>query len=251
MTAPPLARSTPNGRVYEHPLTGETAISVTTAMKSLDKPALVGWAAKTAAEYAVKNWTILSELEDEERVDLIKGAHRRSSGRASSLGTAVHDACDHWARNEPMPAWEPGVEPFMEQFVDFLEKRGPEFVRTEVTVWNRTHGYAGTFDWLANIGGRLTLGDHKTGKGVYPEVALQLTALTRAEFILLPDGTEEPLPEVELFGVLHLRPRSWALIPVERSEETWRAFLACLELTRWTRDTAPSVLGPRLKEVRP
>jgi hypothetical protein len=250
VTSPPLAKSTPNGRVYEHPITGETAISVTTAIKSLDKPALVPWAAKMAAEYAVQNWDLLSPLGDEERIDLIKGAHRRSSGKAADLGTAVHDACDHWVRNEPMPSWEKGVEPFMEQFVDFLEKRRPEFVRTEVTVWNRTYGYAGTFDWLAYIGGRLTLGDHKTGKGVYPEVGLQLTALAHAEFILSPDGIEEPLPEVELFGALHLRPRSWALIPVQRSEETWRAFLAALELTRWTRETAPNILGPRLREVQ-
>lgn len=250
MTSPPLARTTKYGRVYEHPRTGEIAISVTTAMKSLDKPALVPWAAKMAAEYAVKNWDTLAALGPEERVDLIKGAHRRRSSSAADLGTAVHDAIDHWVRNEPMPRWGEGVDPFMEQFADFLDKRDPQFVDTEITVWNRTYGYAGTFDWLARIGGKLTLGDHKTGSGVYPEVGLQLNALANAEFMLHEDGTEHPLPQVDLLGALHLRPRSWALIPVAVSKESFNAFLATLELTRWTREIAPTVLGDRLREVR-
>jgi hypothetical protein len=250
VTAPALAVETAHGRVYKHPITGETAISVTNAIKSLDKPALVPWAAKMAAEYAVKNWDTLAGLDERERVDLIKGAHRRRADSAADLGTAVHDVIDRWVTGEAMPDWPADVAPFMDQFLDFLVARSPDFLRTEVTVWNRTHGYAGTFDWLAYIGGRLTLGDTKTGSGVYAEVGLQLTALAHGEFIVLPDGTEEPMPDVDVLGALHLRPRSWALIPVTRTSETWRAFLACLELTRWTRQTAPDVLGARLREVR-
>ena len=202
-----------------------------------------------AAEYADSHWDMLTDLSSAERVDLIKGAHRRKSSAAADLGTAVHDACDHWVRDEPMPKWEPGVEKFMEQFVQFLEARRPVFLMTEVTVWNRTHGYAGTFDWLARIGGKVTLGDHKTGNNVWPEVGLQLSALAHAEFILHPDGTEEPLPPVELLGALHLRPRSWALIPVGEMEECWEAFLAARVITNWSRTVAPNVLGPRLKAV--
>ena len=250
MTAPALARTTANGRVYVHPVTDEQVPSVTTIISGgVPKPALTGWAARTAAEYAVENWATLTALSPEERVTLIKGAHRRRSGTAADLGTAVHDACDHWVRDEPMPQWEDGVEPFMEQFCEFLETRRPEFLMTEVTVWNRTHGYAGTFDWLARIGGKVTLGDHKTGNNVYPEVGLQLSALAHAEFILRPDGTEEPLPQAELLGALHLRPKSWALIHVRNSEECWRAFLAAKAITEWTRKVAPDVLGARLREV--
>jgi len=249
MTKPALARSTANGRVYTHPLTGEQVPSVTTIISGgVPKPALPRWAAKAAAEYAAKTWDVLTALDADERVALIKGAPWRESGAAADLGTAVHDAVDHWCRDAPMPAWAPGVEPFMEQFVDFLEQRQPEFLHNEVTVWNRTHGYAGTLDFIAAIGSKVTLGDTKTGKGVYPEVALQLTALARAEFILHPDGTEEPLPTIEQLGVLHLRPKSWALVPVVTSDACWRAFLAAAEITRWTRDIAPSVLGPRLRE---
>ncbi len=247
MTAPALARTTAAGRVYKHPLTGEEVPSVTTIISGgVPKPALPPWAAKMAAEYADANWDMLSGLSSAERVTLIKGAHKRRSEAAADLGSAVHEAADAWCSNRPMPKWEDGVEPFMEQFAEFLEARSPHFVMTEVTVWNRAHGYAGTFDWLARINGKLTLGDHKTGTNVWPEVGLQLAALSHAEFILRPDGTEEPMPAVGLLGVLHLRPRSWALIPVHDAEACWKAFLAAKAITDWTRDVAPGVLGPRL-----
>lgn len=248
MSAPPLAVSTAQGRVYRHPVTGEEVPSVTTIISGgVPKPALPRWAAKSAAEYACKQWDVLCDLDEAERIALIKGAPWRESDKAATLGTEVHDAVDAWCTDRPMPAWPDGVAPFMEQFVDFLDKRSPEFVENECTVWNRTHNYAGTLDFLAVIGGRLTLVDTKTGKGVYPEVALQLAALAHGEFILRPDGTEEPLPPVDLLGVLHLRPRSWALIPVTPGDASWRAFLAAAEVTRWSREQAPKVLGARLK----
>lgn len=250
MTSPALAYWTPSGRGYRHPITGETAISVTTAIKALDKPNLVPWAARMAAEYAVKNWDTLAGLETDARIADIKDAHKRRSGDAADLGTSVHEALDLWVNGQPMPEWPKSIAGHMRQFGEFLAARNPTFLQTEVTVWNRTLGYAGTFDWLAFIGDQLTLGDTKSGKGVYPEVGLQLTALAHAEFIIHPDGREEPMPEVDLLGALHIRPRSWALIPVTRSDETWRAFKAALELSKWTRDTAPNVLGARLREVR-
>lgn len=248
MTAPALAHSTDQGRVYRHPVTGEEAVSVTTVIKVLDKPAIPRWAAKSAAEYAVRSWDTLAALGTDERVTLIKGAPWRESEKAASLGTAVHDAIDHWCRDEPMPDWAAGVEPFMEQFVRFLNDRSPQFSHNETTVWNRTHGYAGTLDWIAGINGIVTLGDTKTGKGVYPETALQLAALAHAEFIIDPDGNETPMPAVDQLAVLHLRPRSWSLVPVDSGEASWEAFLAAKRLSDWQRDTAPSMLGAKVRE---
>lgn len=247
MTAPALATSTDRGRIYTHPVSGEQVPSVTTCIDMLNKPAIPRWAAKAAAEYAVKSWDTLAALGADERTTLIKGAPWRQSEKAANLGTAVHDAVDHWCRNEPMPTWADGVAPFMEQFVLFLEAFNPQFTRNEVTVWNRTEGYAGTFDWLAHIGGRLTLGDTKTGRNVYPEVALQLAALANAEFIIDEDGYETPMPKVDALAVLHLRPRSWSLIPVERSDGSWRAFLATRQMWAWSHEVAPSALGAKVR----
>ena len=37
--------------------------------------------------------------------------------------------------------------------------------------------YAGTADFIAKVDGKLTIGDFKTSKAIYPEAALQLSAL--------------------------------------------------------------------------
>ncbi len=247
MSGPALARATPLGRFYEHPVTGRKVISVTTAIRVLDKPALPRWAAKAAAEYADSKWETLAALGGAERIQLIKGAPWRESEKAANLGTAVHEAIDAWCTDRQMPDWEPGVEAFMLQFAEFLEAREPRFVCNEATVWSETHGYAGTLDWIAEINGVMTLGDTKSGKGVYPEVALQLEALRRADYILGKDGTESPIPDVTQLAVLHVRPRSWALIPVDPGAGTFDAFVATLRLSTWLAETAPTVLGARLK----
>lgn len=250
MTKPALARSTNDGRIYIHPMTGERVPSVTTIIGAgVPKPALPRWAAKMAAEYADREMDKLAGLPSDERITLIKGAPWRYATAKADLGSAVHDTVDAWCTGRDMPEWPEGVETFMEQFVEFLEARNPTFIENEVTVWSRTHGYAGTADWIADINSVTTLGDTKTGKGVYAETALQLSALSRADFILTPDGEELPLPDISQLGVLHLRPQSWALIPVTNVDETFDAFLAAMRIRSWTTDIAPTVLGARLKEV--
>jgi len=246
MTSPKHAMSNGYGRTYLHPVTGERAPSVTTIIGALDKPWMGPWVAKVSAAYAADNRLILAEMTKAEVVDLVKGAHKRISSDAADLGTAVHDTTDAWVNDRPMPHWAPGVEPFMEQFVDFLEARQPKFLETETTIWNRTHGYAGTLDSIAYINGHPTLLDTKTGKGVYPEVALQLAALKHGEFILRDDGTEDPMPQVTHAGVLHLRPSSWELIPVVVDDDVWAGFLAARGAWRFKAEVAGKVLGPAL-----
>ena len=84
------------------------------------------------------------------------------------------------------------------------------FVSTEKAVWS-LNGYGGTYDLLMMIDGELWLIDIKTGKGLYPEFALQLAAYRWADYIILPgDPTTYDMPNVDSTGVLHLRPE---LIP--------------------------------------
>lgn len=235
MTAPVLARQVlGGGRFYRHPRTGEEAPSITTILSVLDKPALPRWAAREAAEYAVAHWDALGALPARDRVKLIKAAPWDRSGDAASIGDRVHDHIDRLVRGEPTDRpYEREVIPFMDAFDDFVDTWRPEFRMSEFTVWNRTVGYAGTGDFLACIGGQLILGDHKTGKGVYAEAALQLHALAHAEVIVYPDGNEEPLPQVDRLAVLHLRPNRWELIEVPRNPQTWAAFKAAVLLHRW------------------
>ena len=57
------------GRGHGYRLDGQKVAGVTTAIDVLSKPALVDWAARTAAERAVNDWDALSALPITERLE--------------------------------------------------------------------------------------------------------------------------------------------------------------------------------------
>lgn len=244
MTAPSLAVTTNTGaRVYRHPISGEEVPSVTTVIKGgVPKPALIPWAAKMAAEHAVANWTRLSTVPHVQRINEIKNAHRTYTEERATVGDLVHTLIECWSTGTPYPRWGDEVDSFANQFISFMIAKRPEFIENEATLWSRSHGYAGTLDFIARIGGRVILGDVKTGKRVYPEVGLQLAALANADFLIRATGEEEPIPPVDAMAALHVRPRSWKLVEVDRTAECFGAFLAAKEVMNWDRNVAPHVL---------
>jgi hypothetical protein len=247
MTAPKLALTTASGdRRYQHPLTREKVPSVTTVIKAgVPKPFLVPWAAKMAAEHADANWYRLSKLGPEERVSEIKNAHKVYTEKAANIGNIVHKLIECWSTGAPYPEWPKEVEGFVDQFIKFMTVHRPEFIESEVTVWSREHNYAGTADFIAKLGDVVVLGDVKTGRAVYPEVGLQLSALAHADFIIREDGSEEPLPHIDKMAALHVRPRTWALIYVQKTDECFDAFLSAKHVMEWSQVVAPNVLGGR------
>jgi hypothetical protein len=224
-------------REYTWPATGEKFVSVTTAIGVIDKPALRSWVGKSVATYAVENLAQVSAVaakDPEGAIELLKGAPWRQSTKAANIGSAVHAAVEALVLERPMPEPADELKPFMVQFADFLEAYKPRFEMSEATVYSREHGYAGTLDSIAVIelpliGGRYLL-DVKTGKGVYPEAALQMSAYARGEFIGLPDGTEAAWPAIDAAAVVHLRPDSFELIPVRIDAEIFATFLSALDI---------------------
>jgi hypothetical protein len=245
MTGPALAVTDEitGYRRYIHPQTGETVPSVTTIMKSLPKQEiLVPWASRMSAEHADANWARLSTLPHGERVEEIKNAHKVYTDKRSDVGTEVHDLIDCWSKGTPFPEVTTEVKQYARSFTKFMMSARPEFLENEVTVWSRTYGYAGTADFIARIDGKIVLGDVKSGKRLYPEVGIQLSALAHADFIIREDGSEEPLPPIERMAGLHIRPRSWRLTYVKKDVENFRCFLAAQEIMVWGIATAPLVL---------
>ena len=248
MTDPALAKKTSHGRFYRHPGDGRMVPSITNIKGMKAIPALPAWAAREAANYAADNINSLSKLPHDDIVQLVKGApyRRDSSKNASALaGNIVHDWIDQDIRGEQV---DPGfyldregerqVPPqtakwMWNSYRTFVGYYKPTFVKSEFTVWSHEHGYAGTGDWCGYITSpttgelstELTLGDTKTGKASYPDMAMQLAAIAHADCIITPDGVEQPLPEFKRFAILHVRPRFVELIPVEHVEEWWKAFL--------------------------
>ena len=260
MTAPILAQDTPFGRYYTHPARGRSVPSITNIKDTKNIPALVGWAAKITAQYAAANREKLAGLSEDEAFRLVKDARFAPDPESPShMGDIVHGWVDAHIKGEPI---DPAVyvdektgelteaprtaRNMWRQFQGLEAKYHPEWVMSEFTVWSEQYGYAGTADAgaLMRVAGNpdpyLTLIDHKTGKAAYPDTAMQLGALAHADFILEPDGTEKELPHFQKFAILHIRPMGASLIPVEHTDEWFKAFLglkACFDCVVANQDT--------------
>lgn len=243
------------------------------------KPALVGWAAKMTAEYALDNLDVLGPLAKKDRdgaLKLLTGARFAKLNRASGRGTDVHAALEQIALGvEPRVDGE--AAPYVEQFRKFLAEHKPEYLLAEAPVYNPEHNYAGTLDGVVMFAQPIK--DGKAGPFVldvkttdkppggrarrppYPEVALQLTAYRRAKLVGLdaavkvesrsdrfysfdPDNTRvEPMIECEGGLCLVVSPFDYQLVPIRTDELVWRAFLSVADSARWTLETSKQVIG--------
>jgi hypothetical protein len=222
--------------------------SVTTILGIKDKPALVGWAKRETAACAVRNLDVLTRMVAHggapAAVNWLKTIPDFQRDVSADLGTAIHAAAEAIARGETMPI-EREVQPFVDAYRrDFLERFHPRFLAVEAMVCSLRHEYGGTADAFVEIDGEIWLIDYKTGAGVYPDTALQLAGLARAQFIGRPgDPTQYPIPAATRFGVLHIRPEGARLLPVVVDRSTVAAFLDARRLFAWDQGPAKSVIG--------
>lgn len=258
MTQPKHARDTARGRYYTDPAGGPDLVSVTNVIDTAvnKSMALVPWGVKLTVEHVFDHWPLLGDRVRDDRAALtreVKAVHKDVREQAADLGDRVHAAAEARLLNAPIPD-DPEVAPYLDQFDTWLASWGLDIDNqveaTEITVLHRRLGYAGTADlmvWLpTGPDGRdeLWLIDYKSSatrraSSVYPENTLQLAALRYAETVLLPDDTEQPMPKVERTGVLNLRAKSHALVPMPAGRDAHRAFRGALETTRWLH-AAPS-----------
>jgi hypothetical protein len=234
-------------------------VSVTRAIgNGLPKPFLIGWAAKVTAEAAIEDHAIVGAMLDKgdtrAAVDHLKGARYRDMGSKADRGTIVHAALESYLAGKtvdtdtireqlkeahvPTKMWKSATL-MVAGLMEFLYDEEPEVYWSEATVYSREHSYAGTADLIAKmrVGDSLVpvVLDVKTSKRIYDEVALQLCAYARADFVGLDDGTEVPLLEegkkIE-YGVV-VRPTGSESKPYEKAvfaltDEVYDLFLACL-----------------------
>jgi hypothetical protein len=252
MTSPANATTGGGGRTYGWPPRGPDAqyTSVTTAKGIIANDALKFWAAKVVAEWAYDHFEGWSRLPREAAVDTMKREPLRYTGKRAGLGDRAHDYAESFGLGQELrvPA-DPALAPFVVGLVRFFYDFKPVFHYIETTVYSDTHGYAGTLDFGATfpefpeLG--LVLGDWKSGKGVYDDVALQLAAYAHADFIGLPDGkTELPVPGWGSGMVVHILPYgtsdtlpdlgegTYEALPVRIDDATFETFLDALRLQR-------------------
>ena len=115
------------------------------------------------------------------------------------------------------------------------------------------------FDLLVRLrDGSIHLVDLKTGKGTYPEYALQLFAYAMAEFVGEDDVVDEAatalLQAIKGMAVLHLTDTGWEYIALRPDPETWSAFRGLLAFAVWMathRDMASVTLASRTGREEP
>ena len=249
MTQPqvkPIKRD--GSRFYVDPATGDKVPSVTSIVGCLPKRALQFWRGKMVAECAVEDFGVVADFVSKGNppaaIDHLKRAPDRSSGQAAKTGTDVHGLCEQLAKGEDPGRVHPDLQGFVDHFHRFIHEFEPGFLEVEATAWSETYGYAGTLDFIAMVDREAVICDIKTGKsGAWPDVALQLCAYARADFLIDAAGERRPLPQIDGAAVLTLRPDGYQLIPVRLGDDVFDTFKALIEVSKWEHEVSKTVLA--------
>jgi hypothetical protein len=219
---------------------------VTTILSDgIPKGGLMSWAAEQAAQYAITNWKELSGLKLLERAKRIQFAWKEERDAAAGRGTQIHKLAEQLIHGEKVDIPE-GLEGHVEACVAFLNQYQPEPVLTEAAIVNRTVGYAGTLDLVADMLGHRYLLDWKTGKNVYAETALQLAAYARGEHYLDAAKNELPLADIGIqrAAVVHLRADGFDVYPMTITEPVFTLFRHVAYVARWVKWDKDTRLAP-------
>jgi len=273
MTATDLG---PTPSHYLMDLGGDGLLSLTRLHQVLgvvDKPAVNMWKLKRVAAGVATDESV-AELARNGREWAAVQAVLSTDSPEAALGTAVHlatAAVDKGLiaprlrhlellrerateREWPRMVGADEVLPYVEQWERCKRIHGLEVLDVERPVAHLGMGWAGTLDRIlraASLERPLPMvGDLKTGKGVWPEAAVQMGAYSHAEVRVADDySSATPMPELdqELALVIHLHPTTARLVPVSIGEG-WRAFRAALALHEWVSTHGPASIGDPLPE---
>jgi hypothetical protein len=235
----PISRSADHRYTFD----GATYPGVTSILTDNDKSdALMSWAARNTAEAAISQIGTLQHLLDNVGAEgVVRALTARSAWKrdeAAQLGTDVHDLADKYVRGVDVDVI--ALSPYSKHvthYAEWWQSSGWTLRTSESMVVHPVAGYGGTLDLLCrDRDGRTVLADIKTGKGVYREAVLQLTAYGLAPLIQM-DHTVYAMPKVDRYVILHVTAAGVREIevPVGTLEEV--AWFACIELAAWAETT--------------
>lgn len=218
---------------HTYRLDGQWCPGVTGILGCLDKPAIPKWAAGTVAEYVADQPDAIETLRSLGRkamVNALKEIPWQKRDTQGARGTNLHDVLEHLLRDEEVDVDDEYV-PVIEHALQFLEDWAIEPLLTEAAVGSREHRYAGKLDMIARYRrpdtgheGTAIL-DWKSGKMIYPEAAMQMTAYAFAEFHGL-NGDEQPVPACDAAFGVHIRADGCDAYELRFGPEVFDEFLA-------------------------
>lgn len=241
-SGPRNARTDPESGLRFYTWEGEEYPSVTSIRNLAGMPhPLANWRTNQVIERAMTKYADLGEMLRDGRdpkavASWLRAATNEKRDLAAKLGIDVHDAA---SKGITLDKATPEVAPFLLQYQKWQEYTGIEVLLSERQIWNESIGYAGTFDLIGRFKRtkKTVMIDLKTGKGTYPEHAIQLEAYARGEFIgeddVIDTAATDLLQSVELRAVLHLRADGWTMKFIPASERTWIAFRGLLVFANW------------------
>jgi hypothetical protein len=248
MTAEPATRRINRGRGHSYLLDGAPIDGVTRALsEGYPKPALVDWAGRTAAGYAVDHWDELGELGIAERLRRIEKARYELTKAATVRGTAVHELAQRLQSGEEIDVPDELIG-HVDAYLQFVRDWQPQEILVEAPVFSREYMYGGTVDLVADLNdNHRWLLDWKTSKGEpWPEVALQLAAYRYAEFWL--DGHQErAMPRIDQTGVVWLRADGYDLVQIQAGPAAFAAFGAVQAVAAFRAEPREHWIGQMLQ----
>lgn len=247
-------RVSKNGKAYHwYTYNGTKLAGVTTVLgKAMPKPALVGWAARSVAEFVADNPLEVEALRSASRDKMVaelKETPYRERDAAANRGTEIHGYAEQLVKGEEVTV-PPELAGYVDSYIRFLDEWKPRPVLVEATVANLQWGYAGQLDLAADLpNGERALLDLKSGRGIYPDHAPQVGAYRNAEIYLDENGEEQRLADLGINAsyIVHVRANGYDVIPVNSEPGgSYKAFLHLLwiyrrldEMDQWLGDPAP------------
>lgn len=148
----------------------------TSVLGILDKPALIQWAANKASEHVEANLQPGASKEEIKRVCAeAKSRHVRLKEEGGEVGHSVHELAHKLFLGQPIvvpddKATKNGLIAIQE----WLRSNDVRPIDIEQICFSKLAYFAGTFDLLCSLNGKLTLCDLKTSNFVYDEHKMQL-----------------------------------------------------------------------------
>jgi hypothetical protein len=202
--------------------------SVTTCLKTLNKPSLTAW----LQQQAILSSLTLPRTEGESDDDFSKRVVRdmgEASRKATDFGTRVHSAKECIHRHDP--AIDPIIEPYVQEYRAVFMEKITKVIYSEKVLVNNKVGYAGTVDLVAEhkewgmiVQDTKTQGIKNGNPVFYPDWAIQLAAYAKcldypAKLVsCIINSTEPDIPHFKVWG---------------NCEQAWEGFKGCLALWKY------------------
>lgn len=228
-----------DARKHCYTLDGKPLNGVTTVLGVINKPALVGWAARMTADWirgncdweqdAPDNRTYrVNELELQEASKF----HSKRKTDAGSKGTDVHALVEDYIKRcidekNGVAIEESSGDPMADKFIKWAMSNEVVFHESEKKMYSEKLWLAGTCDFTCSINGKKFVGDLKTMAKMWDRVPFFQTA---AYMLMLEEQGEEYNGSV----IININKETAELTEYFSydHESDKEAFLACLTLYR-------------------